>query len=66
MMGDKTPPSSGGKYTPPSKRPGGDAWASGGAVVVHSTSRGGGVPIHYPQLTDTNYGLWAVKMKIIL
>jgi hypothetical protein len=30
-----------------------------------SSSRGG-VPIHYPQLTDTNYGLWAVKMKIIL
>jgi transposase InsO family protein len=28
--------------------------------------RGGGVPIQYPMLSDTNYGLWAVKMKILL
>ncbi|KAK1627275.1 hypothetical protein QYE76_001590 [Lolium multiflorum] len=28
--------------------------------------QGGGVPIHCPQLTDTNYGMWPVKMKIIL
>jgi gag-polypeptide of LTR copia-type len=26
----------------------------------------GGVPIQYPMLNDTNYGIWAVKMKIIL
>jgi gag-polypeptide of LTR copia-type len=26
----------------------------------------GGVPIQYLMLNDTNYGLWAVKMKIIL
>ena len=25
-----------------------------------------GVPIQYPLLNDTNYGLWAVKMKTIL
>jgi gag-polypeptide of LTR copia-type/Domain of unknown function (DUF4219)/Zinc knuckle len=37
--------------------------AAGGARVV---VRGGGVPIQYPMLNDTNYGLWAVKMKIIL
>jgi Domain of unknown function (DUF4219) len=25
-----------------------------------------GVPVQYPLLNETNYGLWAVKMKIIL
>ncbi|KAJ4740894.1 Transposon Ty1-H Gag-Pol polyprotein [Rhynchospora pubera] len=30
-----------------------------------ATARGV-VPIQYPMLNDTNYGLWAVKMKIIL
>ena len=34
------------------------------AVVGRSLIRG--VPIQYPMLTETNYGLWAVKMKIIL
>ena len=29
-------------------------------------TRGVGVPIQYPILNDTNYGLWAVKMRIIL
>jgi gag-polypeptide of LTR copia-type len=29
-------------------------------------ARGGGVLIQYPMLNDANYGLWAVKMKIIL
>jgi hypothetical protein len=29
-------------------------------------TRGSGVPIQYPMLNDANYGLWAVKMKIIL
>ena len=24
------------------------------------------IPVQYPMLTDTNYGVWAVKMKIIL
>jgi gag-polypeptide of LTR copia-type len=28
--------------------------------------RSGGVLIQYPMLNDTNYGLWAVKMKIVL
>ena len=44
------------------KKPSDGAKASEGAVVVTR----GGVPIQYPQLTDTNYALWAVKMKIIL
>ena len=30
-------------------------------VMVHRN-----VPVQYPMLTDTNYGVWAVKMKIIL
>jgi hypothetical protein len=42
-----------------------DAETSGGALVIRAPSRGG-VPVHYPQLTDTNYGVWAVKMRIIL
>jgi gag-polypeptide of LTR copia-type/Zinc knuckle len=29
-------------------------------------ARGGSVPVQYPMLSDSNYGLWAVKMKIIL
>ena len=24
------------------------------------------VPISYPMLTDTNYALWAVKMKVLM
>ncbi|XP_020197876.1 uncharacterized protein [Aegilops tauschii subsp. strangulata] len=35
---------------------------TGGAnVLVHRN-----IPIQYPMLTDANYGMWAVKMKIIL
>jgi hypothetical protein len=42
-----------------------DAEMSDGALVVRAPSRGG-VPVHYPQLTETNYGVWAVKMRIIM
>jgi hypothetical protein len=42
-----------------------DAEMSGGALIVRDPSRGG-VPVHYPQLTDTNYGVWSVKMRIIM
>lgn len=40
-------------------------------VIIESSSSGKAttrsvVPIQYPMLTDTNYGLWAVKMKILL
>jgi len=69
-MGNATPRNGGnrsGTYTTPARRINTDlASASGGAVVPHSSSRGGVVPIHYPQLTDTNYGMWVVKMKLIL
>lgn len=38
------------------------AASNGPRIVV----KGGGVPVQYPMLNDTNYGLWAVKMKILL
>ncbi|CAM0913149.1 unnamed protein product [Alopecurus aequalis] len=50
---------------PPGKAVDVDAGASGGALVARAPARGG-VPVHYPQLTDTNYGVWAVKMRIIM
>lgn len=50
---------------PPGTAPAADAEASGGALVVRAAPRGG-VPVHYPQLTDTNYGVWSVKMRIIM
>lgn len=34
--------------------------------LVTTIMRSGGVPIQYPMLNDTNYGLWAVKMRIVL
>jgi starvation-inducible outer membrane lipoprotein len=33
---------------------------------VRSVIKRGGVSIQYPMLNDTNYGLWTVKMKIIM
>jgi hypothetical protein len=50
---------------PPGKAVDVDASASGGAIVARAPSRGG-VPVHYPQLTDSNYGVWSVKMRIIM
>ena len=35
-------------------------------VVVKPTARGASIPIQYPTLSETNYDIWAVKMKIIL
>ena len=62
-MGDTSPKSSGGgKYTPPEKRPGDE----GVVVVQHAPTRTGGVLIQYPMLNDSNYGLWAVKMRVLL
>jgi hypothetical protein len=73
-MGDQSPTknsdagkgggSGGGKYTPPSKRLGAGG-SEEGAIVVRAASRVA-VPVQYPQLTDTNYALWAVKMKVLL
>ncbi|XP_037471174.1 uncharacterized protein LOC119347376 [Triticum dicoccoides] len=38
-----------------------DGGTGGANVQVHRN-----IPIQYPMLTDANYGVWAVKMKIIL
>ena len=66
-MGDTSPKSSGGgKYTPPAKRTGDDDTGAEEAIVPRAPPRTGGVPIQYPMLTDSNYGLWAAKMKILL
>ncbi|KAL6348524.1 hypothetical protein AAG906_013144 [Vitis piasezkii] len=35
-------------------------------AVVKPTTRGASIPIQYPTLSETNYDIWAVKMKIIL
>jgi hypothetical protein len=42
-----------------------DAETSDGALVVRVLLRSG-VPVHYPQLTKTNYSVWAVKIRIIM
>lgn len=66
-MGDTSPKSSGGgKYTPPAKRTGDDDTGAEEAIVPRAPPMTGGVPIQYPMLTDSNYGLWAAKMKILL
>jgi hypothetical protein len=60
-MGDTSPKKSGSeKDTLPQK-----GQEHEGAIIVRSASRGG-VPVHYPQLTNMKYGVWAVKMKIIM
>ncbi|KAF9678052.1 hypothetical protein SADUNF_Sadunf08G0171800 [Salix dunnii] len=40
--------------------------ASKTLAVVKPMVRGASIPIQYPTLSETNYGIWAVKMKIIL
>src|SRR4051812_758571 len=39
---------------------------SGGGTGGANVTAHHNIPIKYPMLTDTNYGVWAVKMKIIL
>ncbi|KAF0904591.1 hypothetical protein E2562_035690 [Oryza meyeriana var. granulata] len=39
--------------------------SSGGSTTM-AAPRSRVVTMHYPMLNDTNYGVWAVKMKIIL
>ena len=72
-MGDTSPKkatgkssgSGGGKYTPQAARrssTGGDE----GALVLVALSRATNMPVQYPMLTDTNYSLWAIKMKVLM
>lgn len=67
-MADKDPQKdalAAGKYQPPGKRTG-DGSSEEGPVVVRSAARIPNVPMQYPQLTESNYHLWATKMKIIM
>jgi hypothetical protein len=71
-MGEKSPnnghrsSSGGGKYMPAAARRAAGSDADGGAVVLPTPSRVTNVPLQYPSLTDTNYPLWATKMKILM
>src|SRR4051812_9212393 len=47
------------------KKAGKSATSGGGTGGANVTAHRN-IPIQYPMLTDTNYGVWAVKMKIIL
>ena len=39
---------------------------SGGGTSGANVQAHRNIPIQYPMLTDANYGVWVVKMKIIL
>lgn len=39
---------------------------SGEGVLARTTTKGISIPIQYPMLNESNYGIWPVKMKIIL
>ena len=45
---------------------GGKSATSGGGTGGANVQAHCNIPIQYPMLTDANYGVWAVKMKIIL
>ena len=44
---------------------GGKSATSGGGTGGANVLAHRNIPIQYPMLTDANYGVWAVKMKII-
>lgn len=50
----------------PDKTPRSGRLGDHGGAVVAARPAGKVVAMHYPMLSDTNYGVWAVKMKIIL
>ena len=45
---------------------GGKSATSGDGTGGANVQAHGNIPIQYPMLTDANYDVWAVKMKIIL
>ncbi|KAF0889421.1 hypothetical protein E2562_023708 [Oryza meyeriana var. granulata] len=62
--------SSEGVYMPPSRRgsgngSGGDGSQGGHELVVQQVKEVG-VTVRYPMLSENNYGVWAVKMKIFM
>src|ERR1041385_2728683 len=58
--------SSKAKKTGGNVKKGGKSATSGGGTGGANVTTHRNIPIQYPMLTDTNYGVWAVKMKIIL
>uniref|UniRef100_A0ACD5Z920 Uncharacterized protein n=1 Tax=Avena sativa TaxID=4498 RepID=A0ACD5Z920_AVESA len=79
-MGDRTPAANRGgrtdpRYVTPGRRPAsgvrrtevGEGSGEGDrALATRAPVRATNVPVQYPMLTETNYNLWAVKMKIIM
>lgn len=71
-MADKEPAKDlvgGANYQPPipkGKRNGSDGTRTSeeGVVAMRPMQRATNVPVQYPQLTESNYKLWAAKMKI--
>jgi hypothetical protein len=58
--------SGGARYQPPSRRPGAGDVKADGMIAVRSPLKATNVPVQYLMLTEMNYNLWAVKMKIIM
>ena len=54
------------KKTGDKMKKGATSATSGGGTSGANVTAHRNIPIKYPMLTDTNYGVWAVKMKIIL
>ena len=57
-----------GAYTPPGRRPGKgvDGDDDGDNKLVVQQVKEAGVTLRYPMLSENNYGVWAVKMKIFM
>ena len=57
-----------GAYTPPGRRPGKgvDGDDNGDNKLVVQQVKEAGVTLRYPMLSENNYGVWAVKMKIFM
>ncbi|KAF0890973.1 hypothetical protein E2562_005084 [Oryza meyeriana var. granulata] len=62
--------SSEGVYTPPSHRGSGNGSGGDGSQGVHELVvqqvKETGVTLRYPMLSENNYGVWVVKMKIFM
>ncbi|KAL6607829.1 hypothetical protein ACP70R_040892 [Stipagrostis hirtigluma subsp. patula] len=56
----------GSVYTPPGRRIGGNGGDGSGKDEVVQQVKEAGVTVRYPMLSENNYGVWAVKMKIFM
>jgi starvation-inducible outer membrane lipoprotein len=65
-MAERTPASASGgggaRYQTSARRAG----VEYGTVTVRAPMRATNVPVQYPMLTERDYSLWDVKMKIII